>query len=98
MLSGAIYYSLRNQIEFFGWTGLGLLLLLAVRLPIGGLGEPPGRSLALLCALGLIGTGLISLYRLCFQQPQAEQLVKLDELLTRLERRRERPRKRAALP
>ena len=98
MLSGAIYYSLRNQLEFFGWTSLGFLLLLAVGLFSRPSGESPGRSLALLCALALFGTGLISLYRLCFQQPQAEQLVKLDELLTRLERRRERPRKRAALP
>jgi hypothetical protein len=95
MLSGAAYYSLRLLIEFFGWMTFAWILILMVGLEVGPFGGFPGRWVARIGEIILGGMALNRLFRWRFQRPQVEELVKLDELLIKLERRHERLRIRA---
>jgi len=86
MLSGAIHYSLNNQIAFFGWMILGFM--------VGIGGSLLGRPYSFRLAAGIFGgisasLGLITNFRWNLQRPKVEDLVKLDEYLIKLERRRE---------
>lgn len=93
ILLGAMYDGLQNLIGSFAWGTFAGITLLLTRLAQDRFFLATGRILSLFLA----GAGIITLYRWAFQRRKIEELLKLDDLLVKLEKHRERLRARAAL-
>ena len=91
ILSSSLHYSLKNLIEFFGWEILAFLLIIG--LYVGPFANFPIRLVARIVIFIVMGMGVVSLYRWSFQRRTVEQLTKSDDLLSKLEKRRERLKK-----